>query len=744
MKLNRRIKRVFLEQKSTYIGMILLIILSTSCFLGLKTSVSSIDKNVVDNRIEANVEDANFSFSNILIKEQIEKYQDDFNLIIQENKQVDIEYKDAVLRIRPEFKTINKAKLFDGVYLKNPNDIMVDRFYFDAQGLSFGDKISLNGKEFNVCGIFTTPDYLSMLKSETDFMADGSKFGLFMVSESDFNKLSQGKETINYSVIFNENNSDKFRKELSQVGVIINWTDKDSNIRIDNFDGEIAAIIMLSKIAPLFILIVSSLIMAVVLNRMLKKEYVYIGTLSALGYRKREIIFHYLRLPIIISVIGSIIGLGIGFLLVDPFSVVSSMEYNIPKPEYQYHIIDILIVLILPVILNSFAALIAITKALRLNIVALIKANSGKLKKGLLTKLIPHKKGPFKLRFKMKEITSNLPRSFLMLIGIITSSMFVLTGFLFNNSIDFVFNNNFHELFGYDYQYVMNKPLIENSTNGEPFMLSSFDYKKDGEKLGITVYGVDDNTKYIELYDNSGKPISHDKTVITESVAKRLGLKKGDVISVKNNSNLKEYQLSVDEICNIKFSENVYMPLKSLNQMLDLPENTFIGLYSNQMLDIDNNLVKDIVTKEDSKAGLETAIASFKTFLYILAFVSAIVGTVVVYIVTTMLVEENRKNISMLKVVGYHNKEISSLLLNSTSVLVWLGFIISVPLTLKVIQAFFNMLTKNMYFSFPTYIKLWQGIGVLVFILVIYYTTLFFSKKKVLNINMAESLKARE
>ena len=70
--------------------------------------------------------------------------------------------------------------------------------------------------------------------------------------------------------------------------------------------------------------------------------------------------------------------------------------------------------------------------------------------------------------------------------------------------------------------------------------------------------------------------------------------------------------------------------------------------------------------------------------------------------------------------------------------------IISIPLTLKVIQAFFNMLTKNMYFSFSTYIKLWQGIGVLVFILAIYYTTLFFSKKKVLNINMAESLKARE
>jgi len=71
MTINKREKRIFLEHKATYIGIILLIFLSTSCFLGLKTAATSIEKNVKDNRIYANLEDANFTYSNKLTAEEM-------------------------------------------------------------------------------------------------------------------------------------------------------------------------------------------------------------------------------------------------------------------------------------------------------------------------------------------------------------------------------------------------------------------------------------------------------------------------------------------------------------------------------------------------------------------------------------------------------------------------------------------------------------------------------------------------
>jgi len=744
MTINKRIKRIFFEHKATYIGIILLIILSISCFVGLKTASTSVNRNVIDNRISANVEEANFKYSNKLTTDEIARLEKKFDLELQENKELEYTYNKATLRVRPAVTDINKFSVYAGETLKNVNDIMVDTFFFKAQGLSFGDTIKVGEKDFIVCGIFSTPDYLSVLKSKTDFMCDGSKFGLCIVSNETFNAIANGKETISYSAVFNQNNSDAFRKELANNGTFLEYNSKDSNSRIITFDGESEAMIKVSKIAPMFILLVSSLIVAVVIGRMLKKEYIYIGTLIALGYKKRQIISHYMSLPIIISIAGSIIGALAGFLLIAPIATLFSIEYSVPKPIFYYRWEDILILLVLPVLLNTLATLFSIIKCFNINTVSLLKDNAGKQKKGVLTKLIPHKKGSFKLRFKLKEIIANLPRSFVMLVGVMAASLFILSGFLFDGSIKFLFDSNFHEMFGYEYQYVLKQPLTENKTTGEPYMISGFEYFKNGETFGVSLNGVVENSKYIKLYNAEGNLISQDKTVISRSAAKRLGLNKGDKILLTNNSNLKKYEVTVDEICTISFGGNMYLPLTKLNNMLELPDATYIGLYSNEKLDIDQELVAKILTLEDSKAGLEVSIASFKALLYIMAFFAAVIGMIVIYIVTVMLIEENRKNISMLKVVGYHGKEISRLVINSTSVLVWIGYILALPLTKVVIQALFDTLTQNMFFAFDVSIEVWQGFAGLAFILCIYYITLFLTKRKVLNINMAESLKARE
>lgn len=744
MSINKRIKRIFLQHKATYLGMLILIILSTSTFLGLKTASTSIKKNVLDNRVEESLEDANFFYSEKFLQKEIKDYEEDYKLKLEENRYIETEYNKATLRIRQKVETINKSVLYEGEELKNLNDIMVDRYFFEAQNLSFGDKIVIDGTEYTVCGIFVTPDYLSVKKNNNDLMCDGTRFGLAMVDKATFNNIDKINVQTYYSVIFNENNEEKFRKELGKNGIVIEWTDKNTNSRISTFDGEIESLIMVSKVIPLFILILSSIIMAVVSGRMLKKEYVYIGTLISMGYTKWEVVKHYMRLPLYLSIIGTVLGGIIGIGATRLFSLISSVEYNIPKPIYNFNSIDIAFLIFVPTILNCLATFISLRKGMKLNIVSLLKANAGEMKRGKLTNLIPHKMGVFKLRFKLKEITSNLSRSFLMFIGMVVASLFMLTGFLFDSSLQFLFNSNFHELFKYEYQYVLNEPLYENNTSGEPFMISTFQYKKDGEVFSLSLNGVTRNSRYIKLYDKDKNIIDEDKVVITSAIAKRLKLKIGDTIRIKNNSNLKDYYITIDDICNIQYSDNVYLPIDKLNKMMEIPKETYVGLYSDEILNIDPNKIMNILTIEDSKAGIETSIAAFKVFLYIMAVVATIIGGIVVYIVTSMLVEENRKNISMLKVMGYHNKEISKLLLNSTSVLVYIGFLVAIPLTNRIIQKFFDSLTSSMYFDFLAKLEPLQIVIALAIILLVYYITLEMCKKKVLKVNMAESLKARD
>lgn len=744
MTLNKRIKKTFIEHRASYIGIIILIILSTACYLSMKTAAVSIRQNVKQNRIDQKVEDANFKLSEKISEEEEKSIENKYNLTIQENTYYNTKYKKAFIKIVKEAKEINLPLLDKGKYLSDDNDIMIDNFYMNANKVKIGDKITLDGKDYKICGTFTTPDTLSLLSRDTDMMADGSKFGYFMITEKAFNELSSDKKTSNYSVIFNEKSTDKFKNELSQKHFISSWQTKSSNKRITTFDGESDTTILISKIAPLFLFSISMLIMAIVIARMLRKEYTYIGTLSALGYKNRKILNHYLMLPIIITLIGSLLGLGLGLLLVKPMRLMISVEYNIPRSIFYIKWYDVVTVLLIPVILNIISAGISILSALSKNIVTLLKSNAGNIKKGLLTKLIPYRKGSFKLRFKLKETTSNLPRSFLLLVGTIAASIFMMTGFVFFGCVDFMLDKNEFNAFNYSNQYIFNTPQIENKTDGEPFSIYEFEYLDKGKPINVAVLGSADNTKYIKLQDTDGNDIPHNKTVIPRSVAKRLKLKKGDTITLRNNSDAKEHKIKIDSVSNLCFGNNIYMPAAKLNSLIGIPENAFNGLYSDHKLDIDNNLLLTSVSEEEGTAGVKSAINAFRSFLYILAAFAAVIGIIVIYIVTTMIVEENRKNISMLKVVGYKNNEISRLMLRSGSYLVVGGFLLAIPLTLTLTQMFFDGLMKSMFYYYIASIKLVQLLISFAFILIVYYLTLFKSKKKVMNVNMAESLKARE
>jgi putative ABC transport system permease protein len=743
MIINKRTKRIFLEHKAFYIGMLLLIIFSTSLFLSMKTATTSIKKSVVDNRISYKVEDANFTFSRKLTEEELSNFEKKYNLILQESKYKDIQYNKAIIRVRPDNQKLNMHTVYAGKGLKNSNEILVDRFFFTAQKLEFGDALTLTNKQFDVCGMLSTPDYLGVIKEETDLIVNGTKFGLAIVDETAYKSIS-GDEKLYYCVRFNEANANEFRKELSGIGLIVGWTDSDNNIRIAAFNGEIDAIISMSDIAPLFIMLVSCLIMAVVMGRMLKKEYSYIGTLIAMGYRKREILSHYLRLPIIISFVGSFLGLGLGYLLTEPMEIISKAEYSIPQVKLNFKWESILIVLLLPLMLNIIAAMVSIFTALKLNIVALLKDNANKQKKILLIRFVPHKWGSFKLRFKVKEILCNISRSALMLFGITVASLFILSGFILDSSLKFLFDNSFDQTYKYNYQYIYSAPKIQAPAEGEPFMVSSFEYVKAGKKNNVTLNGIEETSKYIKLIDENGNNIESGKIVISKSVAKKLEINKGDTITIKSHSTLKEYDITIDDIANISIGNSIYMSRVDLNKMLGMPETTYIGLFSDKKLNISKVDIKAELTKSDGKVGMESSIATFKAFLYVMVAFAAIIGVIVIYIVTIMLVQENRKNISMLKVIGYHQKEISRILINSTSFLVWLGFIIAVPFSKGVMENFFDKLTANMYFAFEPKLNTWQVFEGLVFILFVYYITLFAAKKKVLEVNMVESLKARE
>ena len=108
------------------------------------------------------------------------------------------------------------------------------------------------------------------------------------------------------------------------------------------------------------------------------------------------------------------------------------------------------------------------------------------------------------------------------------------------------------------------------------------------------------------------------------------------------------------------------------------------------------------------------------------------------------MIHESAKNISMLQVMGYKKKEISKLLIRSNSVLVWIGFALGVPGSLAIMDAFFHGISKDMNFIFDAKISPIYILISFCFLQLIYYVTLYFTRKSACNMNLADSLKERD
>ncbi len=744
--LNKRQKKMFLSQKSFYIGFSLLIILSVGLFLGFSIASLSIKTSVEKDRIINKLEDAWFDYSYNLNKEDIAYYEEKYDMLLQKSVYKDVDYDSAVLRLRPPYEKINLYSVVDGDDINKSGDILIDRFFMQEHKLKIGDNVNINENDYKIVGIVSSPDYLDILRNNMDYISNGNKFGIAVVFEDDF-YFDKDKTKYNYAIKYNKPNRRKFIEELNEKGVITNYTNVENNIRIKPFDGEIVAMINIARIAPLFIILVSMLIMSVVMARQLKKEYIYIGALKALGFKVKEILAHYLILPLIIATVSSFLGVILGIGLSKPLLYLTRSEYSIPKVNMYYDYVSMIIAFLLPILLMVSTAYFSVIKAVKTNTVCLLKGGaSSKRKKFTLLKIAPQKRFSFKVRYKLKEILKNVTRSLLMVLGITVAGSFMLSGFIINHSIDKLFKESFDNIFTYEYQYILKTPMYGDLEHGETQTLKELVYENDTRSFSVVLNGIDNNSQFVNIKNLDNKPIDFDKTgvVFTKSVAKKLKLKKGDEVVLRDLNRLKDYIVCVDEIANLNATNFVYMSRESLNEMLGYPPEIYTSILTDREIEMDDNLIYTKHLVSQNKENLENSISLFKDLLYFLTIIAAIIGIVVVYIVAMMLIDENSKTISMLKVMGYKTKEINSILLNSSTILVFLGFILSIPFAVLVMNKFFQAITVNMFFVITSSISFLQGVITAIFVMAIYYISISVARTKIEKINLAECLKIIE
>lgn len=744
MVINKKIKRTIMENKSQYMGTLLLIILSCVLFTMfnlLSSNISSISSSFEKNY---NQEDADFILDKRL--NNLDSLKAKFNMDIEETLTVDYTMSNNnILRTFSQNTKINIPAIIEGKNL-NGNDILIDPAYAKANALNINDHIKIYGKSFKISGFMSLPNYIYPLKSKTDLINDSNSFGIGVISKKDFSNF-KGENSF-YSIKFNdsEGNVDskilQFKNYLkSQDIIVLQWTNTSENPRVTYVSAKLNSIDQISSSMPIALLLLTCILTGAVIWRMLKKESAIIGTLYALGYNKGKITKHYLMYPLPIAFTGGLIGTVLGAIFSKPMVNLMLQYFNMPMDSINFTAKYIVSSILLPVIFLGTCSYFVIRSTLKYSPIQLIRNNYGKNKVGFMERKLKLDRFKFSTKFKIREQLRNIPRSIFLLFGVIFATMFLLFGFAAKSSMDYLMKDAFNESFKYNYAYIFNSIQSGEPTAGEAFCEIPLNLKYDN-KMNITLYGISPNSKYVSLKDSAGNKLDTDKVIVTRPLADKLGLGPNDTVNVINKLDSKEYNIKIDDIAETYLGQYVYMPIEKFDHMFGYLPHSYMGLWSSDKLKISEDKLLTTASVEDIKKSFNAMIQPLKLTIGSISVISFIIGLIVIYVVTSLIIEENRKNIGLLKILGYRKKEIYSLILNSSSLMVFVGYILGIPLILVFLNSLFNSATKDMSISFPVTINYIYIILGFIIIYLTYELSKTLNRKKINRISMTDSLKS--
>jgi putative ABC transport system permease protein len=148
------------------------------------------------------------------------------------------------------------------------------------------------------------------------------------------------------------------------------------------------------------------------------------------------------------------------------------------------------------------------------------------------------------------------------------------------------------------------------------------------------------------------------------------------------------------------------MDQKKLNSTFDLDRDYFSGYFSNEEItDINKKYIASVIDLEAlTKISRQLDVSMGSMMLLVDGF-SVIMFFVLIYLLSRMIIEKNAQSISMVKILGYNNIEISRLYIVSTTMVVICFLLLSLPIEYKIMTWIFRvMMMESMTGWIPFYV----------------------------------------
>lgn len=756
--LNKRFLRELKGELAKYI----VIFVFMTAVIGLISGFLIADGSMYDTYNKSfekyNIEDGNFelyskadeSVIDKLEKENVTIYENFYKeeIVVRHNNIKNDEDSQSTLRFYVNREEIDKVDLMEGSLPEDINEIAIDRMYAENNDIKVQDTLTVGSRILKVTGLVALSDYSSLFSDNSDTMFDSLKFGVGVVSQKCFDAYDDTHIHYVYSWFYdNKPEDDKeaklmaddFMKTISSNAILVNYIPQYINQAI-HFTGDDMGSDKAMMIVLLYVLIViMAFVFAVTTNNTIVKEANVIGTLRASGYTRGELLRHYILLPIIVTILGALVGNILGYTVFkDIFAAVYYESYSLPTYHTLWNADAFLLTTVVPVIIMLAINIVIIGCRLKLSPLKFLRRDlSGKQKKKAMR--LPAFR--FFNRFRLRIIIQNMPNYITLFIGILFANVLLLFGIMLGPMLTHYQNEITDKLIA-KHQYVL-KALVDVDDNAaEKYCvktLATIEGRLKSED--VLVYGVKDNSIYADINTAS---LKDNEVYITNGYADKFRIKKGDKITLKEKYDDNEYEFTVKDMYDYPSSFAIFMSDAAFKNVFDKSEDYYSGYFLDNILDIDEKYVATQITLDDlTKVSRQLDRSMGETFNLVKIF-AVVLFAVLMFLLTKLIVEKNTTSISMVKILGYSNREISRLYVTSTTIVVVLSVALSIGLSVVIMNYLFRVFMEEMSGWISCYYA--PHIFPVMFILniTVYAVISFFMMAKIKKIPMDEALKTVE
>jgi len=756
--LNKRFLRELKGELAKYI----VIFVFMTAVIGLISGFLIADGSMYDTYNKSfekyNIEDGNFelyskadeSVIDKLEKENVTIYENFYKeeIVVRHNNIKNDEGSQSTLRFYVNREEVDKVDLMEGSLPEDINEIAIDRMYAENNDIKVQDTLTVGSRILKVTGLVALSDYSSLFSDNSDTMFDSLKFGVGVVSQKCFDAYDDTHIHYVYSWLYdNKPEDDKeaklmaddFVKTISANAILVNYIPQYINQAI-HFTGDDIGSDRSMMIVLLYVLIViMAFVFAVTTNNTIVKEANVIGTLRASGYTRGALLRHYILLPIIVTIFGALVGNILGYTVFkDIFVATYYGSYSLPTYHTLWNADAFLLTTVVPVIIMLVINIVIIGCRLKLSPLKFLRRDlSGKQKK----KAMRLPAFGFFNRFRLRIIIQNMPNYITLFIGILFANVLLLFGIMLGPMLTHYQNEITDKLIA-KHQYVL-KTLVDVDDNAaEKYCvktLATIEGRLKSED--VLVYGVKDNSIYADINTAS---LKDNEVYITNGYADKFRIKKGDKITLKEKYDDNEYEFTVKDMYDYPSSFAIFMSDAAFKNVFDKSEDYYSGYFSDNILDIDEKYVATQITLDDlTKVSRQLDHSMGETFNLVKIF-AVVLFAVLMFLLTKLIVEKNTTSISMVKILGYSNREISRLYVTSTTIVVVLSVALSIGLSVIIMNYLFRVFMEEMSGWISCYYA--PHIFPVMFILniTVYAVISFFMMAKIKKIPMDEALKIVE